>query len=264
MPHTKCPSRDLQPVFVRFATQQERQLRLFVRLSRSMRCPLGSPPQGTLIEIPLILNRPTRRQNFQKTDSTRAALIAMFYQTSLPVCSRPTSTGREKKKKEREGGRKKERERKKRKKCGSPDRLVMNLWMGLSDEKQKEVSRMNLLEEESAILEKVASGALGRNATSRRLSSRTDSRWQKNCVDETISRLVVIIFLSKDEIIKERLRGTSGPSVFQRGPLRSALHVFPQCPSARTLFLQGFRKVSKWPLALRLVFLNKKLAHIYQ
>lgn len=47
-----------------------------------------------------------------------------------------------------------------------------------------------MLEEESAILEKVA---LGGNATSR-LSSRTDSRWQESYVDETISRLVMVIF----------------------------------------------------------------------
>lgn len=125
------------------------------------------------MEIPSLVildcepSSPAGRQNFQKTDSTRAALIAMFYQTSLPCLPRLVrdpliQEGKTKDKKERRRGRRKERKKsgkkKEKKGCGSPDRLVMNLWVmdfcgWDSDEKQKEVSRTNLLEEESAILE---------------------------------------------------------------------------------------------------------------
>lgn len=177
MPPKVLVSRDLQPVFA-LRHNRKRQLRLFVRLPRSMRCPLGSPPQGTLIEIPSLVildsesfTRPAKfpENRFDPSSANCHVLsnVIVCLRTTSPGCPRPTSTGRERKKKERQKKkkeRKQERKKKKRKKYGSPDRLVMNLW---DSRKTKEVSRTNLLEEESAILEKAASGVLGGDVTSR-------------------------------------------------------------------------------------------------
>lgn len=74
-----------------------------------------------------------------------------------------------KRKKSKKKNKKKRKNREKRKMRGSPDRLVMNLWVGLNPLTKNKRGFMDELvgRRKCNLREKAVSGALGRNATSR-------------------------------------------------------------------------------------------------